>query len=93
MSRDILCDAIGKRCQIAISYSGSQRVVEPHLLGYSSKGALMLSAWQVSGGSGQGWRDFFVDKIASVALTQTNFDARPGYNPNDPAMTQIICRL
>lgn len=93
VTRDVICEAIEKRLEVSIVYSGSQRAVEPHILGYNAKGALILSAWQASGGSGQGWRDFFVDKIASITLGQTHFLARPGYNSDDSTLSQIICRL
>ena len=93
MTRDIICEAIDKKLDVSIVYLGSKRSVEPHILGYNAKGSLILSAWQVSGGSGQGWRDYFVDKISNIALGKTHFHARPGYNPNDPTLSQIVCRL
>ena len=73
MTDDVVCEAIEKRLSVSFVYSGSQRTVEPHILGHNAKGALILSAWQVSGGSGQGWRDFYVDKISSIALGQNTF--------------------
>lgn len=94
MSRELICGAIAKQSVISFSYTGSQRTAEPHILGYDRSGDLTLSAWQLSGGSGQGWRDFHFDKMRGVALTGAQFScARPGYNPNDSTLTRIICRL
>lgn len=94
MSEEIVCDAIGKRLTLSFVYSGSQRTVEPHILGYDRGGDLTLSAWQVSGGSGQGWRDFHFVKMTAIVATGTCFSApRPGYNPNDSTLSRIICRL
>lgn len=94
MSKELICDAITKRSAISFLYTGSQRTVEPHILGYDRGGDLTLSAWQISGGSGQGWRDFHFSKISGVALTGTQFSGpRPGYNPNDSTLSRIVCRL
>ena len=94
MSRELICGAIANRSVISFSYTGSQRTAEPHILGYDRSGDLTISAWQLSGGSGQGWRDFHFDKMRDIALTEIQFSgARPGYNPNDPTLAQIICRL
>lgn len=94
MSKEAICDAIGKRSTLSFMYSGSQRTVEPHILGYDRGGDLTLSAWQVSGGSGQGWRDFHLAKMTAIVATGTQFsDSRPGYNPNDTTLDRIVCRL
>jgi hypothetical protein len=94
MSDKLICEAIAKRAEISFLYSGSQRTAEPHVVGYDRAGALVLSAWQVRGGSGQGWRDFHFAKMTVVALTGTMFSGpRPGYNPNDSTLMRIICRL
>ncbi len=94
MSKDLICDAIGKRTEISFVYSGSLRTAEPHILGYDRAGELTLSAWQMTGGTGTGWRDFHVRKLSSITSTGMYFsDPRPGYNPNDTTLSQIICRL
>jgi hypothetical protein len=94
MSDKLICEAIAKRAEISFLYSGSERTAEPHVVGYDRAGALVLSAWQVGGGSGQGWRDFHFAKMSAVALTGTTFSgSRPGYNPNDSTLMRIICRL
>jgi predicted DNA-binding transcriptional regulator YafY len=94
MTIELICNAIEARAVISFLYSGSVRTVEPHVLGYDRSEHLMLSAWQLSGGSGTGWRDFRFDRMSDVKLTEAKFStARPGYNPNDTTMTRIICRL
>jgi predicted DNA-binding transcriptional regulator YafY len=88
------CDHIKNKSVISFSYKNTTRVVEPHLLGHDKDGDLTLSAWQLSGGSGQGFRDFHVSKISGVATTGKNFErARLGYNPNDRTLSRVLCRI
>lgn len=90
----IICDYIKNKSVISFAYKGTTRVVEPHLLGYDSDGDLTLSAWQLSGGSSQGFRDFHVSNISYVTTTGKNFErARQGYNANDQTISRIVCRL
>lgn len=88
-----ICEAIRQRRIIEFHYSGTLRQVEPHLLGYDNDGDLTLSAWQLSG-TGTGWRDFHVSKLGALTITgQTFSGARPGYNPQDDTIDQVVCRL
>ena len=92
--RAAICDAIQNRNVLSFRYKGSIRTVEPHLLGYDSDGDLTLSAWQLSGGSGQGWRDFHVSKLSALSIAGATFDrARLGYNPRDETIDRVVCRL
>lgn len=94
MSAELICDAIKKRLIISFRYKGTLRTAEPHLLGYDSKSHLALSAWQLSGGSGQSWRLFHLSEMSLLSVTSDGFvEARPGYNPNDEKMARIVCRL
>ena len=89
-----ICDAIRDRKVIQFLYKGQARTAEPHLVGYDRDGDLTLSAWQLSGGSGIGFRDFHVSKISGLTITQQSFAGhRAGYNPNDSTMSRIVCRL
>ncbi|WP_367275167.1 WYL domain-containing protein [uncultured Erythrobacter sp.] len=89
-----ICDAIRDRQVISFLYKGRTRTVEPHLVGYDNDGDLTLSAWQLSGGSGQGFRDFHVSKLSGLTISpQTFAGPRPGYNPNDKTLSRIVCRL
>lgn len=79
---------------ITFHYDGSLREVEPHQVGYDHDGDLTLSAWQISGGSGVGWRDFHTAKITGLAATAGTFARpRPGYNPQNRKMARILCGL
>lgn len=94
MLEDEICAAIKNRDMITFQYKGRSRTVEPHLLGYDADDDLTLSAWQHSGGSGQGWRDFHVAKLHGLTTTGHSFDhARQGYNPDDSTISRILCRL
>ena len=89
-----ICDAIRERRVLTFRYDGATRRVEPHLLGYDSDGDLTLSCWQLSGGSGTGFRDFHVAKLSGLDITEERFEGpRRGYNPNDKTLTRIVCRL
>jgi hypothetical protein len=94
MSNETICDAIAKRLVISFNYTGKQRTVEPHTLGYDRAGDLTLCAWQLSGGSGPGWRDFHYKKMSGIELTGAQFPgSRPGYNPDDSTLVRIVRRL
>lgn len=94
MSQSVICEAIKARRVVTFLYAGKARTVEPHLLGYDKDGDLTLSAWQRSGGSGVGFRDFQVAKLSGLATTAESFErARPGYNPADRTMPRVVCRL
>lgn len=89
-----ICEAIKDRCVVSFSYKGKVRSVEPHLLGYDKDGDLTLSAWQLSGGSGQGFRDFHVGMLSGLTITQQSFAGpRSGYSANDKTLSRIVCRL
>ncbi|RKQ72243.1 WYL domain-containing protein [Oceanibaculum indicum] len=94
MNTNTICQAIKDRHVISFRYKGDARTAEPHLLGYDDSGDLTLSAWQLSGGSGVGWRDFHVSKLSELRITTARFQgARHGYNPNDRTIDRIVCRL
>jgi predicted DNA-binding transcriptional regulator YafY len=92
--RDTICTAIKERKILRFTYEGRVRMTEPHLLGYDDDGDLTLSAWQLSGGSGQGWRDFHVSKLSLLAIVEGHSEApRPGYNPRDQTIDWVVCCL
>lgn len=94
MSKELICKAIATRNIMSFLYKGALRTVEPHILGYDNKGNLTLSAWQLSGGSGQSWRDYHTSMISGAVIAADHFSGpRPGYNPGDTTLSQIICRL
>ncbi|CAN7686592.1 WYL domain-containing protein [Phyllobacterium sp. LjRoot231] len=89
-----ICEAIRQRKLIRFTYDDHVRTVEPHLAGYDSNRDLTLSAWQLSGGNGEGWRAFHISKITALTITGHSFEGtRQGYNPRDPRIPQVICHL
>lgn len=79
--------AIQGRRQLAITYEGQERIVEPHMLAMNQADRLALSAWFLSGysksGGGPGWRQYIVSKILSARMLEASFPGpRPGYKPD-----------
>lgn len=94
MSMKDICDAINNRNLVQLTYKGDRREVEPHALGYDSNGNLTLCAWQTSGRSGTGWRDFHLALASHVeVLPQVFEDERPGYRRDDSTLDRIICQI
>ena len=90
----LICNAIRNKMVLKLTYNGSTRTCEPHLLGYDSTDDLTLSAWQTSGSSGTGWRDYHISKASGISTTGKNFvSARPGYSPDDRTIDQVVCAL
>ena len=84
-------EAIGDRRVLTFIYKGKGRIAEPYIVGYDDKSKLVLSAVQVSGGSGVGFRSFVVDALAEVAKTSRRFSGtHPDYNPRDPYFAHIL---
>lgn len=85
-----ICAAIQARRLIRFYYSGDDapgiRLVEPHMLAYTTKDNLALSAWFLGGASesaeGQDWRDYLIDNMSDLEVLPQKFDGpRLGYNP------------
>ncbi|HEX6965583.1 MAG TPA: hypothetical protein VF166_07265 [Gemmatimonadaceae bacterium] len=94
----LLCDAIRSRRLVMFGYGNRVPIVEPHLYGVNSLGHEVLSAWLLPGHSRMdpegGWRTYLVREMHNVQTLDERFAApRPGYNPDDPHMQRIICRL
>lgn len=92
-----LKDAIEQRKTIRLIYKGTERIVEPHLLGISTTRKETLSGYQTGGYSSSGslpdWRQFIIKDIDSVEILDEAFNIRPGYNPNDSKMIEILFRV
>jgi predicted DNA-binding transcriptional regulator YafY len=91
VSQNTLCAAIQSENLISFYYNGDnapgQRLVEPHMVAYTTAGNLVLSAWFLGGATesqeGQGWREYRLDAMTNlVVLPQRFAGPRPGYNPN-----------
>lgn len=76
-----LTAAIRARRALHLLYGGSWRVVHPHAVGRTSRGKLVLLAWQTAGlgrsGPHEGWRMFDVARIAGVEELRATFTPRP----------------
>ena len=93
-----ICDAIRMRRLLMFGYGDAVRVVEPHIYGVNTAGHEALSAWLRSGMSRAdpdgGWRMFLVSEMRDLQLLDERFEgARPGYNPGDPHLPRVHCRL
>jgi predicted DNA-binding transcriptional regulator YafY len=92
---DRIESAIRRRVCIELDYLPGIRIIEPHALGISKDGDVLLRAYQISGASASGehenWKLFRVDRISGLSeSTQTFAGPRPQYNPNDSAMKQGV---
>jgi predicted DNA-binding transcriptional regulator YafY len=94
----MICSAIESKKVIRFYYKGGFRRVEPFCYGVSTTGNEVLRAYQTGGysesGNPIGWKLFRVSEISNLTLTDEHFDGvRPGYNPDDSAMTTIYCHV
>lgn len=91
--------AIEGRKNLIINYHPGVRNVEPHALGYSSSGDVLVRAYQTSGASASGehinWKLFRLDRVNSVENGEDIFiGPRPEYKRGDRAMKGgIIAQL
>jgi predicted DNA-binding transcriptional regulator YafY len=96
--RETICTAIENLQILDFTYERLPRSVEPHKVGKTTAGNVVLSGYQVGGRSHSNsvpyWRLYKLSKIADLSITDEHFDgARPRYKPTDQRMTQIYCRL
>jgi predicted DNA-binding transcriptional regulator YafY len=83
--------AIEGRQVLEINYPPGKRIIEPHALGYSADGNVLLRAYQTSGASASGehanWKLFRIDRAGSVGPNGKTFGGpRPDYRRGDSAM-------
>lgn len=93
-----ICNAISNRSVILFTYDGGERRAEPHAHGTSTAGNEVVRGYQVGGasqsGESVGWKLYSVSKITNLSETGDVFsDNRPGYNPNDQAMSVVHCHV
>lgn len=87
----LIAAAIAKKLILKIVYPPGARLVEPHALGRSAEGNLLLRAYQAEGASASGehqwWKLFRIDRAESIELNGGEFDGpRPEYKRGDRAM-------
>lgn len=103
MNQVLLCAAIQNRNLVQFYYTGDDapgpRLVEPHMVAYTTANNLALSGWFLGGTSesqeGQGWREYLLESMTNITvLKQTFAGPRPGYNPTGGTRFHSIqCRL
>jgi hypothetical protein len=93
-----ICRAIRDRKLLLFDYNDQPRVVAPYCYGISTRKSEVLRAIQVRGASSSG--KLGLGKLWSQALMvdvrvsdETFVPNDPNYNPNDSAMTRIVCRI
>lgn len=95
--KDLICEAIRCKKLLQFSYGNHLRVVEPHILGKDSAGHDVLSAYIVRGYSESGkqpyWRFYLLSDLKALTRSTRPFGPRKGYNPKDPRMMKVYCRL
>ncbi|KPM12341.1 WYL domain-containing protein [Citromicrobium sp. WPS32] len=90
----LIIDAIEERLLLKFNYKGKARLVEPHTYGRQHNGNESLSAWQLSGGSGQDFRLFTLGDMDGIEIEAESFESeRPAYQKGDQRYSQIYAEL
>ncbi len=92
-----IAEAIRTQRCVQLFYAPGLRTIEPHALGMSSEGHLLLRAYQIDGASSSGehvhWKLFRLDRIGQLGVTDVPFNGpRHGYKRGDKAMKGGIIR-
>lgn len=90
---DLICKAIAETRVLGFDYKGVQRWVEPHSYGAQPNGKEGVCAWQLTGGSGEGYRMFLTADIAGLSMGDTFDGPRPGYHRGDQRFQIIYAEL
>jgi hypothetical protein len=98
VAKDLICEAIRRKRLLQFSYENHTRVVEPHILGRDAAGHDILSAYLVRGYSESRkqpyWRFYLLSDVKLLTMLDEHFPGpRKGYNPKDPRMLKVYCRL
>ena len=90
--------AISQRQTLRIQYKDdSDRWVNPYVLGETTTGKVMLSAFQTNGasasGEDRGWKLFNVEEIRDMSLIYEWFEVREDYNAEDKVFKKVLNRI
>ena len=92
-----IVDAVAKRHEAVIRYddgADGERLIKPVAYGLSTSGNPVVRAYQESGSTKTGnkeWKEFLVDKLISWETRKdTTFDEPPGYSPNGDLGMQTV---
>lgn len=93
----VIGTAIRGRWRLAFVYEGHPRVVDPHLYGVRTTGALALSGYQVRGtshaGEVPGWRTFDLELIEQLDILEEPSPTRDDYDPDDAKFTKVYAQV
>ncbi len=97
--RETICDAIQQMRPIEFFYRGGYRTVEPFALGIVLTDRAdneSLLCWQTRGLSEllevQGWKLYRVSDMSEMVILNEHFTGdRPGYDPDNLEMAEVIC--
>lgn len=97
-SQGLVCDAIRGMQLLAFNYGDGERIIEPHIHGFSAAGTEIVRGYQVSGPSRKGhpnrWRLFLVDRIRDPRLLEDRFAGeREDFNLRDPDVVRAHCHV
>lgn len=92
---ELLNNAIDQKLLVKFNYDTCQRLVEPHILGETNKGNLILKAYQIAGSTKRSkvpcWGSFTIGKIKDLELVETSFEKRPSVN-NEAEIEKIFSK-
>lgn len=95
--KDLLCRAIAGKLLVQFKYDGRSRIVEPFACGISSTENYLLRGFQIRGTDKTKplcWRLYELTAMSQLNITQHGFRGdRQEYNPDDPTMNKIFCRI
>lgn len=95
--RETLCSATRSKHVVDFTYDGHERRVEPYVVWKDSKDEWQLGGWSVGfskSGTEPPWRDYALNKITAVSITDESFDGnRPGYNRNANRYEHACCKV
>lgn len=80
-----------------LSYGGHERIVEPHLHGFTSGGREVVLCWQLDGGSAsndaQPWRLFHIDRIGTLQVLEQGFREREAFSTVSREVPAVHCAV
>lgn len=90
----LIIEAIRSQRLLRFDYKGRPRLVEPHTYGRDRWQREMLCAFQLDGGSREGWRTFVIGEASALRIETAIFaQPRPEYRRDDGAFVEILAQL
>ncbi|MBZ2172167.1 hypothetical protein [Nitratidesulfovibrio sp. SRB-5] len=96
---DLISTAIRNRCCLFVRCAEHECMIEPHLLGLSANGKLLLKSYQSpipdTPFPVAGWRTYRLEDIEEIELTDIPFPGpRADYDATQPGrIAKVICQL